>query len=213
MRPSLITVNFGEGFLIRLVGKSDGVPLQNCQLTRNNKLYFLTPGRNETFALSTGELINPFDYNNTHECGIRVLGVGDGSKGTWKLSSIDMDGNERSGSAEVVITSDFGCPNADTNDCRFLSLNNDFLGSCDKALDDKISYKCDFFANGRMSRQSVIHLAAEKELPSPILKTQTGSTVFDCTQDLTEDQSVNGCYIEHVSTGTKYFIQVSLFTS
>lgn len=208
----MVTVNYGEGFLIRLLGESDEVPLQNCQLTRSNKLYFLTPGHNETFTLATGETVHPFDYNNTYECGIRVLGVGYYSEGPWKLSSIDMDGNERSGSAEVMISRDLECPNEDTNDCRLLSLDNDFLGSCDKALDDQISYKCDFFTNGRMSRQSLIHLAAKQNIDSPRLKAKTGSSIFDCTQDLTEGDSVTGCHIEHVPTGTKYFIQVRVYT-
>lgn len=208
VRPSVVNVKVAEGFLIRLLGDTGRVPLQNCQLTRNNKLYFLAPGQNNTYTLSTGELVQPFDYNNTYECGVRVFGVGVLSKGQWKLSSVDEQGKERSGSAEVQITREIGCPIDKEKDCRLLSLDNEFLGLCNKIMVDTVNYKCDFFADGQISRQSVAHLAGKKEMPSPYLKTQTGSTVLDCRHTISAEEKVTACHIEHVPTKTKYFIQV-----
>lgn len=208
VRPPVVNVNKGGGFLIRLLKETDTVRLKSCSLTRNNEIFPLAPGQHKPFTLSTGELVHPFDYNNTEECGVRVLGVAENSLGPWKLSSVDKNGNEKSGSAEVQGAMYGECEMAKDNDCRFLSAQNEFLKVCDYSRDDRVS-KCDFFAEGGMSRQTVILPASvKKELLSPYFKTRVGSTVLDCSSLLSADAYIYACHAQHVPTKRKYFITV-----
>lgn len=210
VRPSEVNVNKGGGFLIRLLKDTDEVRLQSCSLTRNNEIFPLAPGQNQPFKLSTGELVHPFDYNNTDECGVRVFGVAEDSLGPWKLSSVDGNGKEKSGSAEVQGVVYGECQDNRGNDCRFLSADNEFLKVCDYSIDARVS-KCDFFADGGMSRQTVTlsgSAPVKKELSSPYFQTQAGSTVLDCSPQLSAATSVYACHVEHVPTKRKYFITV-----
>lgn len=203
--PESIYVYPGEGFLIRLDLPGD-VQLQNCQLTRNTKLFLLSPGHSDNHTLPTGEIVKPFDYNNTRECGVRVLNVNAESRGTWKLTAIDEKGLEKSGSMTVNISpnittcpkSSYGCMIVDwTTKNKTPCSSYDYINSTS-------GYHCEFVNIGTMSQMVIDH---PKDSHDNIRETRTGSSILECKFP---HEVMDNCVIQHLATGRTYSIQAGL---
>lgn len=214
-----IPVNIGEGFLIRLVDteSSERPPLM-CKLKvfeSQQEEYFWVPGEKKKFELPSGEVVHPIDFNDTNACGVRVFNAGEESSGKWILNLINMEGKRGLISPVSVFIPHWSkCPNERWNDCRQLSVDNFYLGSCDETLRGTFSYKCDFIGDGQMSRQSVKLTGGggDSELFTPLKKTNTQSTLLECQATLGSHlqfkYALVACYIEHIPTKTKYLIKV-----
>lgn len=209
---STINVNIGGGFILRL--SKSVVPAGTCQLTcKAQEVYKWIPGNNKTFTMSSGQLVHPIIYNDldNYACGIHVFDMVEKSGGMWILQSLDKELVLQSKSAFINIPKLTECPNKPWNDCRLLSLDNYYLGSCDETFRGNFSYKCDFIGDGQMSRQSIPLTGSDgTELLTSQRRTQTGSTVLECSPPFSDHMGsyVDACYIEHVPSNTKYFIKV-----
>lgn len=206
--PASVTVASGEGFLIRLALAGD-VPLQNCQLTRNNKLYLLSPGLNQSHDLSTGESVYPFDYNNTYECGIRALNAQKASEGTWKLTSIDENGTEVSGISTVtVLKEEDWCPEQ-TQNCKITDLITKDEFSCNKQNLTGTIYQCQYFAKGQMSLKTIVEKKNAPQPHDPYQVTRLGSTILECRNQTTPN-SLKGCVVQHVPSKRNFSVTEGL---
>lgn len=210
--PNRVTIQEDEGFLIRL--SPNGImPLQSCQLARNNKIYFFTPGQNKTHYLPNGEIVHPFDPNDTFECGIRVYGTNTKSEGEWRLTSIDEDGVEQSGSAAVSVQfRDYECPTTSPEvnaQCRITNL--DTMVEVKDCSVKPNHYLCYFMSDGKITESVYYEKNLEKvrkSWKSPTI-TETGS-VFECDCKEVPYVRITKCTIEHVTTGRKFNIQEGL---
>lgn len=203
--PRSLTVASGEGFLIRLDLKGN-LGLQNCQLTRNNKLYLLVPGQSQSHELVTGELVLPFDYNNTYECGVRVRHAQAASAGVWKLTSIDENGTEMNGSCSVTVApTNRTCPTQSKN-CEMIDLITLQTDSCGSNFTaDHPNYECRFWGTGQMSQKQITNLSDSPIAPDSYRVTNLGNTILEC-----EMSSIAECFVEHVASRTKYSVQEGL---
>lgn len=211
--PKQVILTSGEGFLIRVDTAAGEGPLQNCQLTRNNKTYSFIPGDSSSHVLENGEVAHPFDSNNQHQCGVRVYNATSFSSGEWKLSTSNSSGFEISGVTTVTVQNEPAtCPEefSSQEKCKMIDINTLNESPCGSETHWK-SYLCNFWSEGKMSMTSLEfdnHLAMETPIQTPTT-TEAGSTIFECWLG-EQNMEIIDCFIEHVPTGRRFYISDGL---
>lgn len=175
--PEENAVHLGEGFIIRLFRLDSDEPPFKCQLEADkNKNYIWKSGDIKPFTLPNGEQVHPVHFYRA--CGFRVFNVVKKSEGTWNLGWHNETTLLTSKPAYIRILKPTNCPNESWNDCRLLSLDNYYLGSCNETFRDHFSYKCDFIGAGKMSRQSINLTANDTWMETPLKSTHDGNLLL-----------------------------------
>lgn len=194
MVPRHLKVANGEGFLVRLRLGPNFTAVQ-LQLHRNNKFPFLNPGVTET--LETGEVLQRVDFADPSEIGLRVLNTTSESGGAWELIATDSLGTKRSDTAYVEITEvDMECVR-EPSQCDGMPKSHGV--HC-------VAGRCTVWTDGKMGKKVFLQDNYTSEEVGTAKETSTGSTILECNS--VDHLEINECFIEHVHSGEKYFIQV-----